>query len=561
MATESGFSNQKKLGDSQYKTIHSVGSDRFGIATAQMYLYEISTAPLPIVNVTEDEGLIYIEATAHGASVGDVARLVNGALEAWEYEIVEIVDVDVFAVRHTSNSLPAIADDLRIFRWITATSDADGALTVVQGPLQFMNNGVATDVTYDTVTPSNIIGLPVEIVGAGTTVNLTAGDINVQLSHAGATYDSTRIGDGTNLMAVNASLEAQVRDDDAITELQDIEADVEAMSAKLPATIGQKAMAASLAVAIASDQTLPLPTGAATEAKQDDAITHLAAIETAVELIDNAIGVDGTAKPAGVVVIGGVDGVGDTQELRTTTAGELLVSFGTAGFATETTLDALNDKVNADFGANSGAIRTAAQIGSATGAADFNDGASSAQTLRVSSNLKRNGNDLSYNAGAADANTLRVAVATGAGIATEAKQDSQITELQDIEADLEAMSAKLPATLGQKAMAASLAVVIASDQTSLPVVQGAMTPSYQEITNLTNVAQTFTAPANAKWCKIQADDTNLAVIRVKIGAVATASSGLQFQPGRSEDYQAVGNISVIAETAEVNQKIYVQFGV
>jgi hypothetical protein len=86
------------------------------------------------------------------------------------------------------------------------------------------------------------------------------------------------------------------------------------------------------------------------------------------------------------------------------------------------------------------------------------------------------------------------------------------------------------------------------------------TPSYQEIVNLTNVAQTFVAPAGAVWCKIQADDTNAANIRVKLGGVATASSGLQFQPGRSEDYQAVDDISVICESADTNQKVYVQFG-
>lgn len=93
------------------------------------------------------------------------------------------------------------------------------------------------------------------------------------------------------------------------------------------------------------------------------------------------------------------------------------------------------------------------------------------------------------------------------------------------------------------------------------LVEAVKTPSYQEIVNLTNVAQTFTAPANAKWCKVQADDANLVNIRVKIGGAATVSSGLQFQPGRSEDYQIAGNISVIAESASPNQKIYVQFGV
>lgn len=87
------------------------------------------------------------------------------------------------------------------------------------------------------------------------------------------------------------------------------------------------------------------------------------------------------------------------------------------------------------------------------------------------------------------------------------------------------------------------------------------TPSYQEIINLTNVAQTFTAPADAKWCKIQADSTNTAIIRVKMGGTATATSGFQFPANKTEDFYAVGNISVICETAVANQKIYVQFGV
>ena len=87
------------------------------------------------------------------------------------------------------------------------------------------------------------------------------------------------------------------------------------------------------------------------------------------------------------------------------------------------------------------------------------------------------------------------------------------------------------------------------------------TPSYQEIINLTNVAQTFTAPTDAKWCKIQADSTNTAIIRVKIGGTATATSGFQFAANKTEDFYAVGNISVICETAATNQKIYVQFGV
>jgi len=104
-------------------------------------------------------------------------------------------------------------------------------------------------------------------------------------------------------------------------------------------------------------------------------------------------------------------------------------------------------------------------------------------------------------------------------------------------------------------------VTIASDNTAIPIAQVSQTGTFQEILNLTNTVQTFTAPANTKWCKVYADDTNTVNIRVKLGDAATISSGIQFQPGRSEDFLIGGNVSVIAETAAPNQKINVTFGV
>ena len=92
--------------------------------------------------------------------------------------------------------------------------------------------------------------------------------------------------------------------------------------------------------------------------------------------------------------------------------------------------------------------------------------------------------------------------------------------------------------------------------------QAALVPSFQEITNLTNAMQTFTAPAGAARAKIQTDDTNSVNIRYKCGANATTTSGHQLQPGRSDDIEMVGaTITVIAESAAANQKICVTFGV
>ena len=145
------------------------------------------------------------------------------------------------------------------------------------------------------------------------------------------------------------------------------------------------------------------------------------------------------------------------------------------------------------------------------------------------------------------------------GAATSAKQDDELTQLTVIDATLTGISAKLPTSVGQKAMAASLPVVISSDQSALSTTQTALTGTFQEDLTVGAGAETFTAPAGAKWCKIQADDTNTVNIRVKIGGTATASSGHQFQPGRSEDFQVAGNISYISEST-TGQKLCVTFG-
>lgn len=109
------------------------------------------------------------------------------------------------------------------------------------------------------------------------------------------------------------------------------EATLSAISAQLPATLGQKTMANSFAVVLASDQT---------------------AIPVSQSGTWNITNITGT------------------------------VSLPT-GAATEATLSSLNGKVANNYGVATGAVRTAAQIGNATAAADFNTGTVSAQTLRT----------------------------------------------------------------------------------------------------------------------------------------------------------------------------------
>lgn len=124
------------------------------------------------------------------------------------------------------------------------------------------------------------------------------------------------------------------------------------------------------------------------------------------------------------------------------------------------------------------------------------------------------------------------------------------------ETTLAALSAKLPASLGAKTTANSLAVALPTDQGAIPVSQVAATGSFAQITNLVATAQTFTAPANAMGFKIQAPSTNTENIAFSIGAVATITAGILMEPGRSEDFECGSDISVIA-TSSTAQRVSV----
>lgn len=75
---------------------------------------------------------------------------------------------------------------------------------------RFIRDGVVVSVLEDTAVPANGVALPVKLMGVTGPVNITAGDLNVQLSDLGANFDRTRIGDGVNQLGITSSSEALV---------------------------------------------------------------------------------------------------------------------------------------------------------------------------------------------------------------------------------------------------------------------------------------------------------------------------------------------------------------
>lgn len=227
----------------------------------------------------DGQKLFWVDDTATPARAGDFVRFETGAAQYIEIPIVK-VETNRFLLSINSGILPSASDTFYILRYATPQVDADGNATVVITPspiafvldgldqqviqdtvtpansiplpiaqlnldgtvndplkkqIAFIKNGTEVVVTEDTVTPGNNIPLPVKLTSVTGDINITAGDLNVQLSDQGLNPDVTRIGDGTNQLGISAANEAKV------------------IAAQLPTTLGQKTKANSLSITLPSD--------------------------------------------------------------------------------------------------------------------------------------------------------------------------------------------------------------------------------------------------------------------------------------------------------------------
>ena len=344
----------------KHTTVVPRGVNRRAMDVMVAGVYEVGS---DIAEAGSDTGTIV--ATGHAAKPGDVIRLTSTINSLDEFEMhVDSVDANnIYLAGRTSLAISA-TDTFDILRYISPRFDNTGAALTTSTPIQFQLDGADQVVTEDTVTPSNNAPLPVKLTNVTGDINITAGDLNVQTSHTGASFDSMRIGDGTNLMAVNASLEAQVRDDDAIVELQ-------AILAKMLAAPSTEAKQDTVIIALGtlltelqakadlsetqpvSVQSSALPTGAATEATlaalaaEDFASqttlalvdTKLAAIQTAVQLLDNIVNGSSQADVA----------IADIGAAASETT---LAALAAEDFATQTTLAAMSAKLPSVIGQN-----------------------------------------------------------------------------------------------------------------------------------------------------------------------------------------------------------------
>lgn len=278
-------------------------------------------------------------------------------------------------------------------------------------PIKFDLDGVITDVHQDTGVPANSTPLPVSVVdGSGVIVGFATEVTLANLDSKVTAVDTDNVTVVSSVLPTGAATEATLSSID--TKLTaPISVDGPLTDAELRAS--------AVPVSAAS---LPLPTGAATEAKQDTGNTSLSSIDgkvpanltvTATRLLVDPSGVTSPVSvaslplPTGAATEATLSSIdGKVPANLTVTATRLLVDGSgvtqpvsavslplPTGAATEAKQDTGNTSLSSidtklvqtalNYGAATGAVRVAAQIGNASAVADFGAGNSSAQTVRV----------------------------------------------------------------------------------------------------------------------------------------------------------------------------------
>lgn len=164
MASEQGFSNQKKKGKAQFKTIHTLGSDSIGQVNATKGLYDINLTAKTISAVDDIIGIDgqiqfwKITMSSHGAATGDVMRMATGNIVGFEFEIVEVISSSEFTILPISNTKPLATETAKVMRWITSRLDANGnpviSASIAAADTSYLRNGLSQTVTLDTSTPA-----------------------------------------------------------------------------------------------------------------------------------------------------------------------------------------------------------------------------------------------------------------------------------------------------------------------------------------------------------------------------------------------------------------------
>jgi hypothetical protein len=476
MSSAKGYPSQTKLDrvKSEFSTVEPVREGQNALSVnAHLFMRVVGTDAAEAASTSS-----VIVATAHAALKGDVIRFTSGTHSGKEFKVYATATNSITLVEDLA-AVVGTGDTFEILRHKYPVVNADGTLSVSTpgggGPIQFVYDGVDTEVEQDTATPANNRGLPVTIVGASGAVTITAGSLEVHLDSANDSVAAVQSGTW-NITNVSG--------------------------------------------------TVSLPTGAATLAEQQSQTT-------ALQLLDDAVATAGSAITAKGFAVIGTDGT-DARVLKTDAAGELQVDVLTMPTVTVTATDLdirnLSSVTDSVASVQSGAW----DITDITGTVSLPTGASTETTLAA---LNAKLNSLGQKAMAASAPVVIASDQSAVPVSgTVAATQSGTWNIADIsgtvslptgaatETTLSAINGKLN-SLGAKTSANSVPVVLASDQAALPItdnggsvtVDGTVAATQSGAWSITDISGTVSLPTGA------ATETTLSAINGKLNSLGQKS--------------------------------------
>jgi len=197
-----GYSSKLKQSQTRPEDVHvtvePIRQLQLGVSTMAHMFVTFLNADAVEANSTKN----MIVATAHNAKVGDVISFTSGAHNGREVKVIDVETNNIY-LGEDLGAAPVAADTFDILRHLYPRLTSNGNIQTTSTTLGFIRDGLAQEVVEDTVTPANNVPLPVKLSGITGDVNVTAQNLNVQLSDSGVNYDSVRIGDGTDQLAIN----------------------------------------------------------------------------------------------------------------------------------------------------------------------------------------------------------------------------------------------------------------------------------------------------------------------------------------------------------------------
>ncbi len=492
MGTESGWNNQKQFGSSKFKTISNLGSDQYGAPGFSKGLYPLAVAAAIIASAVDtDKKYVNIEFTGHNARVGDVFAIRSGNLISWEFQIANILDANIFQIYNvgtlndgTTAAIPLAADTAQVMRWVTPQLDSSGNIVVAPAAGGATSANQVLQITQET-------------------------SINTVLGNQADSAASSDTGTFSIIAFIKRSMQNWT-----------------SLLAKLPALVaGRIPVDGSGVTQPISAASLPLPSGAATSAKQDSLLTELL---LKAKLTDTQpVSLASVPLPTGAA----------TSALQTAEA-TLIGAVTETAPASDTASSGLNGRLQ----------RLAQNI--------------SALILQLPTTIGQKARASSFSVSLATEQEAQVGIVTETAPASDTASSGLNGRLQRIAQRITSLIALLPASLGQKTMAASLAVTLASDQTVISVndsttVAGTVTSAQVTVgTSVVRATVAGTAPsASRKRLMIKPSKNNTGAIYLGASGVTTANGLEIIGPDRLEFEFDSGDYYLISDTAAQSVEI------